>query len=319
MSQTVDSRPAADASPSAAPTAAVPRAGRTVLLAVVAGALLAVVWSYEFVDDVVAGAVMRGILGADGEEVALGSAAAGAVFALVSGFAGTFTACNIAAFGAVAPMLGRPAPLGRRLLAALRPLGYVAAGAVTVSACYGFVGVLLADHLPQLSAGTVGDGMPARLLQSIVVYVVLGAAMLWLGLAAVGYLPDPLRRAEHRWPHARLVALGAIVGALLVGRPFPLFHRMFQYAAETGNPLYGSLTFVLQSVGNMVVMATLFVALALAFRGRFPRWLAASPHRAARAAGAALLVAGAFTVLYWGVRVPAIFGYGWFPQPPWNG
>jgi hypothetical protein len=32
----------------------------------------------------------------------------------------------------------------------------------------------------------------------------------------------------------------------------------------------------------------------------------------------ALLVAGRFTFVYWAIRVPAAFHYGWFPTMPWN-
>ena len=31
-----------------------------------------------------------------------------------------------------------------------------------------------------------------------------------------------------------------------------------------------------------------------------------------------LLAVGVFTLIYWDVRLPAIFGYGWFPTMPYN-
>jgi hypothetical protein len=34
--------------------------------------------------------------------------------------------------------------------------------------------------------------------------------------------------------------------------------------------------------------------------------------------GGGLLIGGAFMVFYWGVRLPAQFDYGWFPQMPYN-
>jgi hypothetical protein len=40
--------------------------------------------------------------------------------------------------------------------------------------------------------------------------------------------------------------------------------------------------------------------------------------RARTASAAALLVGGTFTFLYWAVRVPANFGFGWFPGAPWH-
>jgi hypothetical protein len=38
----------------------------------------------------------------------------------------------------------------------------------------------------------------------------------------------------------------------------------------------------------------------------------------ARIAGVALIALGTFMIIYWDVRLPALFGYGWFPTMPWN-
>jgi hypothetical protein len=46
--------------------------------------------------------------------------------------------------------------------------------------------------------------------------------------------------------------------------------------------------------------------------------LTASPRRAAAVTGALLIGLGVFTVVYWVVRVPAIFGIGWFPTMPYS-
>lgn len=62
----------------------------------------------------------------------------------------------------------------------------------------------------------------------------------------------------------------------------------------------------------------LFVALVVGTRGRVPKWLARRPGRQARAVGGAFLAAGVFTFVDWVLRVPAIFGYGWFPSMPWS-
>lgn len=40
---------------------------------------------------------------------------------------------------------------------------------------------------------------------------------------------------------------------------------------EQGNPLYGAATFMLQSVGNIAILAVLFVALVVSMRGRPPQ------------------------------------------------
>ena len=76
--------------------------------------------------------------------------------------------------------------------------------------------------------------------------------------------------------------------------------------------------FVLQSLGNMVIMALLFLMLTMLGRGWLVRWMTARPGRIARVTAAMLLTVGVFTVVYWTIRVPAIFGYGWFPTMPYN-
>lgn len=286
----------------------------TVLISIAAGILLAILWSYEFVDSVIGDNVANTLLGHDAKETPIAGSGAGLLFAFVSGFAGTFTACNIAMAASIGPM--SQASAGRRvdaLRAFLRPLGAFAVGMVTVSAVYGFVGVLLGDALPQLSKDVVG-GMPVRLIQSSVVFGVVGLAFAYIGLAALGVVRDVFANR----PTARVVVLGALVGAFLIGRPYPMFVKLFGWAAETGNPLYGAATFALQSIGNILLVSLLFAVLVLGTRGRFLSWLAANPRRTAVVTGALMLGLGVFTVVYWDIRVPSIFGFGWFPVMPYN-
>jgi hypothetical protein len=280
------------------------------LSAVAGGVLLAVVWSYEFVDSTIGDNVANGVLGHDAKSTAITGVFAGAVFGLVSGLAGTFTACNIAVFGVLPEVSGQ----GRgRLRAVLTPLGWLFVGILTVSAAYGAVAVLVGPSLPQLSTATTDAGMPVRLIQASVTFGLIGLAFSYLGLVALGHLRDPF--ARH--PRARLVLLGALIGGFLVGRPYPLFHKLLGYAVDRGNPLYGALTFVLQSIGNILVMGVLAVLLATAMRGGLGRWMA-RPGNASLSAGFALLLLAAFLVVYWDIRLPALFGYGWFPTMPWN-
>ncbi|TDB77164.1 hypothetical protein [Micromonospora sp. KC723] len=294
-----------------------PRRARVVALAVLAGILLALLWSFELVDKVIGDTVANTLLGHDAKSTAIAGTAAGLLFAFVSGFAGTFTACNIAMAASIGPMSqagGDHGSAGGRsaLRAMLRPVGWLTLGMVAVSATYGAVGVLLGDRLPQLSTATV-DGVPVRLIQSSVVFGLIGLALTYLGLAALGVLPDVFARR----PVARVVAMGALVGGFLIGRPYPLFHKLFQWAADTGNPLYGAAAFTLQSLGNVVLVTVLFAAVVLASRGRFLRWMA-DPARAAVVTGGLLVALGVFTVVYWDLRVPAYFGVGWFPSMPYN-
>ncbi|MEV0459916.1 hypothetical protein [Catellatospora methionotrophica] len=301
----------------AVPSAAEPPRSRTglIVVSVLAGVALAVLWSYEFVDHVIGDNVANTLLGHDAKATAIGGTVAGLVFAFVSGLAGTFTACNIAMAASVGPMTqaGGAGATRAGLRGLLRPVGWLTLGMVAVSATYGFVGVLLGDRLPQLSTEVVG-GLPVRLIQSMVAFGVIGLAFVYLGLAALGVLRDPF---AHR-PAARVVTLGALVGGFLVGRPYPLFNKLFHWAVDTGNPLYGAGAFVLQSLGNIVLVAALFALLVVVTRGGFVRWLTASPARTAAVTGALLIALGVFTVVYWDVRLPAMFGYGWFPKMPYR-
>ncbi|MEU4745758.1 hypothetical protein AB0G02_35580, partial [Actinosynnema sp. NPDC023658] len=153
----------------------------------------------------------------------IASTAAGLAFAFVSGLAGTFTACNIAMAASIGPMSQASGSAAQGTLRALlRPLGFFTAGMVAVSAVYGAVGVLIGTSLPQLSSAMVGT-VPVRLIQSSVVFGLVGLAMAYLGLAALGVLPDLFRDR----PVARVVVLGGLVGAFLIGRPYPMFIKLF--------------------------------------------------------------------------------------------
>ncbi|MCG5214866.1 hypothetical protein [Streptosporangium sp. KLBMP 9127] len=294
------------------------RRGLVVLLSVLAGAVIAALWSFEFVDGVIGDNVANTLLGRDAKETEIGGLIAGTVFAFVSGLAGTFTACNIAAFGAIAPMAGTKGGVrAGGIRATLRPLGWLALGMIVVSGVYGAVGALLGERLPQLSTAT-GAGLSPRLIQASIVFGVIGLAFVYLGLAALRVVPDPFARLSRRLPHARLVVLGALIGGFLVGRPFPLFRKLFEYAAQTHNPFYGGAVFILQSIGNITLVALLFLVLIHATGGRFTRWMTATPSRVTTITAVAFLVVGAFTFLYWDLRLPARFGYGWFPTAPWQ-
>ncbi|MFJ6676062.1 hypothetical protein ACIQMJ_33595 [Actinosynnema sp. NPDC091369] len=287
--------------------------GRLIVGSVIAGVLLSVLWSYEFVDHVIGANVANALLGEEAATASIAGTAAGLVFAFVSGLAGTFTACNIAMAASVGPMSEAGGTSTGTARSLLRPLGFFTAGMVAVSAVYGAVGVLVGPGMPQLSSAMVGT-MPVRLLQSAIVFGVVGLAMAYLGLAALGVLPDPFRGR----PVARVVVLGALVGAFLIGRPYPMFIKLFRSAVDSGNPLFGAGTFVLQSVGNVVLVTAAFAALAVGTRGRFLRWFSGNGRRSAAVSAALLIALGVFLLVYWDVRVPSIFGFGWFPTMPYN-
>ncbi|MFF3171387.1 hypothetical protein ACFVQ0_02125 [Streptomyces sp. NPDC057900] len=288
------------------------------VLSVLGGLLIAYAWSSKLADDEIGFRTASRLLGHDAKDTPLTGIASGVLFALVSGLAGSFTACNVAVFGAVGPLVGQISLTRRQRLAhALRPLGWMAAGMLPVSAAYGVLVGLVGTHMPQFSMAQT-HGMSPRIAQAMIVYGVLGLFMLALGLAAAGLIPDPLAAVSRRYPNAPLVLIGVMVGAFLIGRPYPLFRNLFRQAAEEHNPLYGAVAFSLQSIGNFVVMAVLFLFLSYTLSMPVQRWLATKPGRVATLTASAFLVAGAFTVIYWDIRMLGRLDYIWFPTAPWN-
>jgi glucan phosphoethanolaminetransferase (alkaline phosphatase superfamily) len=286
---------------------------------VLGGFLLTVIWSAEFVDRTIGDSIANTMLGHDAKETPLSGVAAGVIFAFVSGVAGTFTACNVAAFGAIAPLAGTSGGRLGRFLAPLRPLGWMAVGMIAVSAAYGVLVGLVGTSMPQFSTAPNTPGsLSPRSIQSMVVFGLIGLIMIYLGLAALRVVPDPFARISRRYPNAPLIFMGALIAGFLIGRPFALFRQMFRDAAESGNPLYGAAAFTLQSIGNIVIMAVLFLLLAWFAGSRLQRWFAARPSRLAATIAVAFLIAGAFTFLYWDVRLLARREIiPWYPTAPW--
>jgi hypothetical protein len=275
---------------------------------------LAVVWSPGFVDQTIGENGATTMLGYSVTATPISGVLMAIGFAFVSGLTGTFTACNVAGLSAIAPLSAGRQP---SLASALRSLGWLALGTTLVAGLYGAIGALVGPSIPQLSHALIGR-FPIRLIQSSVVFGILGLVLLVMGLAELGVIRVHAARLSGRYTSVRLVFIGALIGAFLIGRPFALFVKLFQYAAATHNPALGALVFVLQSLGNIAVLALVFVALAAVGRGRLLRWLAARPDRLARFNAVALLAAGTFLIAYWCVRLPAVFGIGWWPRVPWS-
>ncbi|MCE7079819.1 hypothetical protein [Streptomyces sp. ST2-7A] len=299
----------------------VPRRRRAVIaVSALVGFALTVVWSAHFVDKTIGGTVADGLLGHPAAETPIAGVTAGLVFALVTGIAGTFTACNVAVFGALAPLTGRSSTARGRMTAALRPLGVLTAGAVAVSAVYGVVVALVGSGMPQFQENVTTGGalvLSGRLIQAMVVYGIIGLIMIHLGLVALGYARDPLARLTERFPDAPMVFMGALIGGFLIGRPFPLFRHLFRDAAESHNVLYGAFAFALQTVGNLLIMGVLFLVVVGVFGKRLHGWLTARPTRSSSLMAAGFLSAGVFMVLYWNVRLLSRVDLIWYPVAPW--
>ncbi|PZG48274.1 hypothetical protein C1I98_12615 [Spongiactinospora gelatinilytica] len=296
------------------PAVALPgRPWRVVWISAVAGFLLSVVWSAQFVDQTIGANVAGTILGRDAAEAPIAGILSGVVYAFTTGLAGTFTACNIAALGAVAPMLGERSSALARVRETLRPLGWLCVGMLALSGVYGAVVGFVGTAMPQFSTASSASGLVPRNVQSMVVFGLIGLVFVYLGLASLGVVLDPLASVSRRLPNARMVLMGALIGGFLIGRPFGLFRKLFRDAAESHNPLYGALAFMLQSAGNIVIMALLFVVLALGLGDRTRRWLAARPQRVALITGAIFITVGVFTILYWDLRMLAFRDVIWYP------
>jgi hypothetical protein len=293
----------------ATPDTGTGRMARVVVVAGILGVVMAVLWSPALVDEVIAEGLAGPILGPDLAEAPLVGAGSALVFALVTGAAGMFTACNVAVFSALAPVAAR----GGGRAAAVWPVVALVAGAVVVGGLYGAAGVHLGDVSAQLSPDRLD-----RLTQAAVVFGLLGAIMLWRGLAYAGYVRNPLAGLFARRPWTEQAMLGGLVGLFLVGRPYPPFRHLYSYAVETGDPLLGFATFALQSLGNVVGVVLIYALILTVTRGRVTAWMNGVPGRAARIAAASFVLVGAFLIVYWVVRLPARAGVMWWPVMPWN-
>lgn len=281
------------------------RVGAGVIGSIVIGVLIAVFWSYEFVDDVVGGSITKLLLG---EDHAADPGLFGALaFATVAGLAGTFTACNIACFASMGPLAAESSVQASSRVGLVRhaagQLLVLSLGMCVIATAYAVAVIALGDRAPILSDATIG-GLPARLVQASVINVALG-----LGLAIVAgrYLsgrPLPGRMGTF--------ALGALLGLLIVGRPFPMFREVLSAAADS-NPLAGVGMILLVVVGNLALVAVLYLTFVAVSGPALQQFVRRNQESVLRIGGYMLLSLAVFSLAYWGLRVPAMFGVGWFP------
>jgi hypothetical protein len=288
-------------------------------MSVLTGLLLAIVWSFEVADKVVGDRIANGILQADAKalELSSGSVWTSMLFAFAAGLGATFTACNCVVFSCIAPLTTERDDHRRSLW---QMLGWMIVGVVVVTASYGMAGALLGHQIPILSPAklSIGNGYPVRLLQSTIVFCTLGAILIVWGSSTLGLISLPLRHLAQRRPWLQPLMLGVLIGCFTVGRPFPLFRKAFEHAAETGNPLLSATAMSLQGLGNVLVMVVVLLALVYGGGGRVEQWLRQHPQRAARFTALSLIIGGAFFLFYWGLRVPSYYGIGWFPHMPYR-
>lgn len=289
-----------------------------IAIAIIAGLLLTLLWDYKFVDKVIGEGLAHVFLeGIDpGAAGWLGTTAVAAV----TGLAGTFTACNVACFASLGPLTaaGREEHLtgqsarnempSRWVLVkrAAGQLGIMAVGQMIVAVIYGAIVVLSARSLPML-ADPVGSGMPPSLWQASLINVLLGISLM---IVAYRYLSG--RSLKYGW--RGLLTFGAMLGLLLVGRPFPMFRDVLENAAASGSVIQSGLLMMLVVIGNMMLLSIVFLTLMFVAGPALQRLSSRRPRLILAISGALLLAMGVFSLAYWGFRVPAMFGVGWFPS-----
>ena len=285
-----------------------------VLLAgIMVGLLIAVFWLPAIADDAIGMNVANTILGTKATSVTLTSVWFSFAFAIAVGLANTFTACNCVVFSCIAPLAGQKGQAKRGVWSLLM---WMAIGVIVTTVIYGIAGAILDRQLPSLSKAVlpIGSHFPVRLLQSTIVFVLLGIVLFYWGLVALQLVKNPLKRLAETRPWTVPLFLGIITGCFSIGRPYPLFHTLFQYAAGSGNVALSATLMVIQGLCNIIVMALLFVLLLSGTGGRVERWIQVNPFRARAFIAFSVIGGGMFLIAYWGIRLPALFGIGWFPH-----
>lgn len=225
----------------------------------------------------------------------------GIVFAAIAGLAATFTACNCVIFAMLPGMAcstdgtsGRESPW--------TALGMFTIPVLAITAVYGlYVGFL----------GPVGIGyinqVEVRHAQSFAVFSALGVAMLSWGFLELGFLDGLKRRVSQTTREffsqmsVKAMILGTMVGLFTVGRPYPLFRDFLVYAATTKNPAYGALVMMIQGLGQIALMALLFVLLVRVAGKRLAAAATVNPFRFRMISGMALVAGGMYFIYYWGL------------------
>lgn len=280
-----------------------PRLLLLTLVAALAGVVIAGFWNYHLVDGFGQEVVAGGTIG-DTSTLAQGYDTYGAnfgfLFAAIAGLAATFTACNCVVF-AMLPGLACSADQ-KAEGGPVQALGAFVGGVLVVCAAYGFfVGTLGAEGIEAYNQRSV------RLTQAQVVFTALGAIMLGWGTVELGLISMIQRRVSSSVQDffgrvtTKAGLIGLLVGLFAVGRPFPVFREFLTYAASAGNPLYGAGVMMVQGIGQIAVMAVLFVAMVFLGGRRLAQWAAQKPHQPYLLSGLALVGGGAFFVFYWGL------------------
>jgi hypothetical protein len=279
---------------------------------VAAGVSAAGFWNVRFMDGIGVAAFVSPLIGSfEGKASEFPSLGGGfgAVFAVASGLAATLTASSIATF-TLLPMLVVAATRSGSRRHALRVPAIIAPVVGLVGALYGaFIGRMGQD-------GAAAFNTPAiRSAQSLVVFSVVGIAMLLWAAFDAGWLPPPAFLAQ---PTAKAAAAGVIVGAFTLGRPLAVFREFLLYAAQPGSVTYGAAVVAIHSLATIAVPLAMLCG-AIAFSStRLSARPSAHPRLLQSVTAATMGAGGAFLLFYWGItRIwPSLgrwgFQLGWY-------
>ena len=288
-------------------------------LAVGAGLVVAGFWNPRLVDgfgrNVVTGHTLGDSTALSGSFTQNGFGF-GFLFAAIAGLAATFTACNCVVFAMLPGLATGGAVRSRR--PALSALLVFAAGVMLVGAVYGtFIGFLGPDGIRAF------NGRDVRLAQARTVFSAIGLLMLAWGALEFGFLEgvrrrvSPETRAFLAQPTIKAGILGLLVGAFAIGRPFPVMRDFLVYAASAHSPLYGAAVMMIQGLGQIAVMAALFLLIVYGFGAALTRWVSTRPQQVTLVSAMALVAGGTFFLYYWGLSFAFNIGrwgfrLGWY-------
>jgi cytochrome c biogenesis protein CcdA len=293
-----------------------------VIVSLALGILIAGFWNYKIVDNFGRNIIANRTIGETAQlagsfqENGFGF---GMIFALIAGVAATFTACNCVIYTMI-PGLVCPANKGNSSTkaTALWAFFIFVLAVILVGAIYGFyVGMLGVK-----GAHAYNDPV-IRIHQAQVVFSIIGFIMLIWGAITFGLFDRftkkfPLSIRENiSKPTTKAGMLGVLVGFFAIGRPYPVFRDFLGYAAESNNPLYGALVMSIQGLGQIALMAILFLLMLGVFRNRLGRWANEKPYQAELVSAIALIIGGAFFLFYWGIGMSLNisnwgFKMGWY-------
>ena len=272
-------------------------------VAIIAAIIIAGFWNYHLVDgfgkNFVAGNTIGNTSALANDYTAKGSGF-GFLFAAIAGLAATFTACNCVVF-AMIPGLACSVNQKNKSNNAWKALGFFITAVLLITGMYGiFVGFLGSEGIKAINQRAV------RLAQAKAIFTLLGILMLVWGLFEMEFLGSVKRKLTKTTrsflgqPTTKASLLGLLVGFFAVGRPFPVFREFLEYAATANSPLYGAGVMMVQGIGQIAVMALLFVVTLWLAGDQIRRASESKPHKFQMISSVALITGGMYFIYYWG-------------------